>query len=223
MRPLVIACVLVISVLATAQVPPPPPPPGLPEPPPTPKILRIELQGELLQPQGAIASKLDTQDALGFMIGVNITEQLAWEIGFRAALVGGDKMGKDFYYLDLISTGLRAQLEVAPRIAIFGAGDLSLTGVSVPCTSDIATCGTGSGSGSDTSFQPRLGAHLRAGGTIALVPRQVELFASITQTFTIPDEGGWFGFMAGVIFQVGELPPQGPGAPPPSGMMHMKK
>src|SRR6476646_4701542 len=102
MRPLVIACVLVISVLATAQVPPPPPPPGLPEPPPTPKILRIELQGGLLQPQGALAGKLDTQDALGFMIGVNITEQLAWEIGFRAALVGGDKTGKDFYYLDLI-------------------------------------------------------------------------------------------------------------------------
>lgn len=220
MRPLVIALVLVISVLAVAQVPPPPPPPGLPEPPPPLKILRLELQGSLLQPQGALANKLDTQDALGFMIGVNINETLAWEIGFRAALVGGDKAGKDFYYLDLISTGLRVQLEVAPRIALFGAGDLSLTGVSVPCTSDIATCGTGSGSGSDTSFQPRLGVHLRAGGTIALVPRQVELFAALGDTLTLPDEGGWFAVMAGIIFQVGELPPQGPGVPPP--MMRAK-
>jgi len=195
------------SQIAAAQLgpPPPPTPPGLPEPPAQLHFVRIELLYEQMSPQGALSAnnRLGDTPGVGVNVGFNINPFVAINMDFGAALTASDNVNKDFLYFDLISIGPRVQLELAPRVAVFGEGTIGLTGISTLCTGADSSGCNGAG---DTSFQPRLGLHARAGATFALVPRQISVVVSAGQSWTVPDEGSWFQLMAGLVFEVGADP-----------------
>jgi len=219
-RIVVVVTVLFCSWIAAAQVAPPPPPPptppGLPEPPAPLHFVRLEFLYEQMSPQGVLAAnnRLGNTPGVGFDLGFNLSEFVAIEMDFGGALTSSDNQNKDFLYFDMISIGPRVQLELAPRVAIFGEGTVGLTGITTLCSGSNDTGCTGAG---DTSFQPRLGLHARGGATFALVPRQIEVVVSVGQSWTVPDDGSWFQLMAGLVFETGLHPryyaPMGAPAP----------
>ncbi len=211
-------CVLLAPAVSLAQPAPPGSGGAMPwEPaPPTPLYLgRLEVDFELAKPVGELSDRevVDDARALRVGIGFNLSQFVSMTFGSRFFFITEDRIGRDFYYFDLLMLGLRINYDTGRRITLFAGGDLSLSGMSVPCNQpDPPTvCDSFDPDPNETAFEPRLGVHWRAGVLYQVQPGKFDVGVHLAGVQAIPDYledgAGWLTLGVGIVMHYGALHP----------------
>jgi hypothetical protein len=187
--------------------------PWAPEPETPLYIGRIELDYGFASPKGKIDEYVQDTEALRLGFGFNLSRLVSMSFGSRMFFVDEDDIGRDFYYFDLVSMGLRFSYDTGRRVTVYAGGEASLTGMSVPCDplDPDSFCEPGT-----TEFLPRLGLHWRVGGTFAVTPGRFDVGLHVSGTKTIPDDAEWLVFGAGLVLHYGKEHPSTAASPTPS-------
>lgn len=191
--------------------------------PPTPLYMgRLEVDFELARPVGATDERniVDGARALRLAMGFNLSKFVSMSFGSRALFISEDNQGRDFYYFDLLMLGLRVNYDTGHRITLFAGGDLSMSGMSIPCdqADPPEYCDDSPPDPQETSFELRLGMHWRAGVLYQVQPGVFDVGVHVAGVQVFPDyisddevsgqtAAGWLSFGVGIVLHYGALHP----------------